>query len=53
MITYCCSAVYVSAAILELQLGSGMLLGVPIPEQYAADSVAMETAIESALADAQ
>ncbi|XP_053679951.1 pseudouridine-5'-phosphate glycosidase [Anopheles nili] len=38
---------------LKLGLGSGILIGVPIPEQYAMDSTQMDMVIEEALREAQ
>ena len=37
----------------KMQLGSGMVLGVPIPQQYAAAGAEVEKAIETALSEAE
>jgi pseudouridine-5'-phosphate glycosidase len=41
------------AASQRLQLGGGMVLGVPIPEQHAAAGAAVEAAISQALQEAE
>ena len=45
------AAIY--SAFEELRLGSGMVLGVPIPEEYAAAGAEVEKAIETALEEAE
>lgn len=40
------------AALESLQLGSSMVVAVPIPEQYAAEGAAVQSAIEEALQEA-
>lgn len=37
----------------ELQLGTGLLLAVPIPEQYAAEGAVIQQAIEESLSEAE
>ena len=44
---------FYSDASIELRLGSGMLIAVPIPEKYAADGAEIETAIQTAVIEAQ